>query len=89
MKARLITTRVVRVACPNCGEPAGTVNHILDGFLRSFGPWYCNECGRSYHGELLADGEIEVHLGDEIKVVTLDHLVLPPQDKPITSSSRA
>jgi hypothetical protein len=84
MKARLFTTCVVQIACPNCGEPAGTVNHILDGMsLRSFGPWYCDECGRSFHGELLANGDIEVHLGDRMKIITLDHLVLYPQDKPV------
>jgi hypothetical protein len=84
MKARLITTRTVRIACPNCGEPAGTVDHILDkSGPTSFGPWYCDECGRGYNGSLLANGEIEVHLDDKTKVDTLDHLVLMPQDKPV------
>jgi hypothetical protein len=84
MKARLITTRTVHVACPNCGETAGSVDHILDGTgPNSFGPWYCNACGRGYHGELLAGGEIELRLSDTTKVETLDHLVLLPQDKPV------
>jgi hypothetical protein len=84
MKARLITTRTVRVACPNCEEPAGAVDHILDGTgPKSFGPWYCDSCGRSYHGKLLGSGEIDLNISDEMKVVTLDHLVLPPQSKPV------
>jgi hypothetical protein len=84
MKARLIPTRTVRVACPNCGEPAGTVDHILDGTgSKEFGPWYCDECGRGYGGKLLPGGEIELYLSKDMKVETLDHLVILPQDKPV------
>lgn len=84
MKARLIETKEVRVACPNCGEPAGSVTHLLEERgPRHFGPWYCDECGRGYSGEIQADGGIELRLEDKMLVRTLDHLVLPPQTRPV------
>lgn len=84
MKARLVKTVSVRVACPNCSELAGCVDHILDGTgPRSFGPWYCDACGRGYYGDLLPGGEIEIRPSNEMRVLTLDHLVLPPQEHPV------
>lgn len=84
MKARLITVKTIRIACPNCGEATGDVGHILDRSGPSeFGPWFCDECGRGYCGKLLPGGEIDLWVTDAMRIDTLDHLVLPPQDKPV------
>lgn len=78
---RAALTVVTHICCPNCGERGGSVDHLAPG--QSFGPWWCDGCGRSYGGTVRAVGDIEVTMGDAFKISTWDLLVLPPQDKPL------
>jgi len=53
---RLIGEMHTYVACPDCGEKAGRVDHLIDderkryyrGKTQRVGPWSCDECGAGY-----------------------------------------
>jgi ribosomal protein L37AE/L43A len=62
MKATVVTHTYI--VCPYCGEDEKRVDH-LDAAGRTFGPWYCDECGKAYRGKRVADG-VEIELLDEI-----------------------
>lgn len=79
MKARTYTQTYLH--CPHCGENGHRVDHLPRP--ASFGPWYCDSCGGSFRGRVLADESIDVELLDDMKVETLDLLCLPPQEKPV------
>ena len=83
MKATLVTETKTYLNCPHCGERASVVDHILAGQPRSFGPWYCDECGRSYTGSLAADGTIDLELAAAVRTATLNLLTIPPRDEPV------
>lgn len=48
------------VMCPWCeGKTGSRVDHLYPG-PTSFGPWYCDSCGQSFSGEVLAPGNVTV-----------------------------
>ena len=73
----------VRVVCPHCGVGDSRVDHLFEDKPRDAGPWYCDECGKSYVVRAYPDRRVEVEKRDEIKIKTFDLLMLPPQDKPV------
>lgn len=57
-KVTLIKETKHYVCCPHCGHSKTSVDHLfnedhLSG--RSFGPWYCDECGLSYSGKVVGN----------------------------------
>lgn len=45
------------IPCPHCGAKDNCVDHLIKDSLisdseKSFGPWYCDECGGKYCGKL-------------------------------------
>jgi hypothetical protein len=73
-----------QIVCPNCQNHEGfSCEHILNGERRQFGPWFCDDCGHSITGKLAADGTIDIEVGPERSIKTLDLLVLPPQSTPV------
>ena len=83
MKACLTTEVDVRVSCPHCGVVDSRVDHLF-GEKTTFGPWYCDECGRAYKGAV--DGhEVDITPLDasQRKVTTLDLLRIDGAAGPI------
>lgn len=80
MKARLITH--THVACPNCGEEAGRVDHLFPQAPVSTS-WYCDSCGREYAVKVNSPAEIEVEVRDGQHIDTHDLLMIPPRDTPV------
>ena len=79
MKA--VTVRHEHLLCPHCGKGEHDVSHVM--ISGSFGPWYCNECGGEFEGRRGTSGEINVELRSGRKVITVDVLVLPPQEQDV------
>lgn len=48
----------VTVGCPHCGKDSGCkINHLFGEHGRSWGPWYCGECGGRFMGTVGIDGQ--------------------------------
>ena len=57
MKATTVTK--LFIVCPYCESQETSVGHLEIG--RSFGPWFCQSCGKAYRGTRTEDGaEIEL-----------------------------
>ena len=57
--------------CPNCGDFSKSLTHIEVG--QSFGPWYCDDCGRGYYGKRITHTEVDLKscAGKLIKTLVL------------------
>lgn len=42
------------VECPHCGKSTSRIDHLFneENKTSSWGPWYCDECGGAYKGEV-------------------------------------
>ncbi len=65
-----------QIICPHCSSNVGTVDHLLDED-RTFGPWYCQECGQGYRGKT-KNRKVFIEQIDNKKVKTLEILKLTP-----------
>ena len=70
------------IPCMHCGAGAFMVSHLIHG--TRFGPWYCDDCGRSFTGRTVSDGSVEVEPHGGRVVQTLVTLRREPGDGPIT-----
>lgn len=70
----------IYVLCPHCQQGESRIDHIAVG--STFGPWSCDECGRSYKGKRTSDGA-DTFKCEGVHTPTLDLLVFPPSDKPL------
>lgn len=50
-KAELVQETKHYVKCPYCQGSQNSVDHLF-GRDTSFGPWYCDACGKAYRGEV-------------------------------------
>ena len=43
------------IECPHCGFSKSRIDHLFTKENKSinFGPWYCDECGKAYKGEVV------------------------------------
>lgn len=76
------TKAVIHAICPHCEEVDATLGHLEEG--STFGPWYCDSCGRAYAG--VYRGEATKIFKDDKGRRKLDTLVLleyPRTDKPL------
>jgi hypothetical protein len=46
------------IRCPECSKGEWRVDHLVGLGWRSFGPWYCDECGFGFTGAVLDDGTV-------------------------------
>ncbi len=81
--ATLIQVTTTKIGCPNCGAATGSLGHLLDGKSHCFGPWYCDDCGREYHGQVDTDGSVQIRMGKSFWVKSLNVLAINPQETPI------
>jgi ribosomal protein L37AE/L43A len=72
----LVTETIHRVRCPSCNKPGSTIDHLL-GQNTTWGTWYCDACGRGYHGEV-RNGVVYVEPVDDARVRTSVLLRLRP-----------
>lgn len=72
--AKLVTHHFI--LCPHCGKGESRIDHLFYSG-GSFGPWYCDECGKAFRGEIreipgFADNQwIEVH-GKQVMVEAIE-----------------
>jgi hypothetical protein len=62
------------IICPYCGEDEKRIDHLEPARINesTFGPWSCDECGKSYRGKFTESGwEIEL-LPEECKRVLVE-----------------
>lgn len=80
-----VETRTRRViVCPRCGEVEYGIDHLIDSSgPRSWGPWYCDECGCGFSGTTHPDGRTTIRIDRQQKIKTRVLLRLAPTDKPI------
>lgn len=80
-----VETRTRRVIlCPRCGEGEHGIDHLIDSSgPRSWGPWFCDECGCGFSGTTHPDGRTTIKIARQQKVATRVLLRLAPTDKPI------
>lgn len=57
-KTDLIVETKRYIPCPDCGESAGSIDHLIEYSIRldserEFGPWYCDECGCGFKGKVV------------------------------------
>lgn len=85
MLAKLETETMTYVSCPHCGKRAGRIDHLFgDRLPRSWGPWYCDECGGAYEGTVVSPTEIAIEKRDgRRKIDTLDLLMIPARAEPV------
>lgn len=91
MQAALILHTYRTVTCPHCNKDSGSrIDHLLppnESAVCAFGPWYCGECGKPFQGATNPKfNAVEVVKSDsrlDVKVPTLDLMVLPPQKHPV------
>lgn len=67
--------------CPQCGEDAGIVDHLLG--QTTWTAWYCDSCGQRYGLDFKADGTVGIEAMPERIVKTFDLLILEPQEHPV------
>lgn len=85
MKAAIHTKTTRMFECPDCGTLTYSYEHF-NGVPTTFGPWYCESCGCSVRGELLADGTIDLerHIDRKADTLVLLRLDVPgTEDKPV------
>lgn len=75
------------VRCPHCEENSGsTIDHLMEEHAeRSWGPWYCDECGYPFSGTVTAEGGVTVGKAQsESRFVKYFNLLcLPPQKEAV------
>lgn len=68
MKAKI--KKIAHIICPHCGEGENRIDHLDEG--QTFGPWYCDECGKAYRGKRTKNGaEIEKLLDQHREVAAI------------------
>lgn len=81
MSTTVAVTRLHAI-CPHCGDHSKTLDHLKEG--QTFGPWYCDSCGRAYNGTYKgADTVLVKDPRESRKIDTLVLLEYPPSDKPL------
>lgn len=68
MKANVFVPAGLCIACPACGHGEFRVDHLVDRET-PFGPWYCDDCGAGFRGNV-SGGDVEVELTGETKKIT-------------------
>ncbi len=81
-KAQTITETKVYVACPNCGEAAGRIDHLFDGKAHST-RWNCDECGWDYNLSVHGPDDVQTSVAETYRRKTYDLLVIPPRAEPV------
>lgn len=86
MKPANITVETKRkINCPCCGHADSGVDHLMghEGD-RTFGPWYCDECGAAYSGVVKNGTDVFIQIEEKHRLDdTLVLLELPPQKETV------
>ena len=76
-------TKSVRYFDCLCGEKSWTLDHLWQGRpSTSWGPWYCDKCLRSYHGDVLGE-ETTIKATKNAVIHGTSLLRLSPLDAPL------
>lgn len=67
--------------CPNCGEFSGSLTHIEIG--RTFGPWYCVDCGYAYSGKRISRDSVDLKTYNNCRKFIDTLVLLRINDEPI------
>jgi len=82
---KAVTSTKTFVHCPNCGEQAGSIDHLFEYGREFKATWGCDSCGSSY--DLLVDGRERVEVGINnargAAVPCLHVLALRPKPYPV------
>lgn len=72
MKAELVVEKMELnfFKCPCCGEKI-SYTHLAHEKNKSFGPWYCAQCGTGIHGIVKEDESVDIELSGDKRVKTL------------------
>lgn len=81
MSLQIRKTEHLDIACPFCGQQWFEIGHLKVG--TQFGPWFCDECGRSFLGTI-GISSVEWMPGTERLVPTKVTLEIRTEDAPIT-----
>jgi len=76
MLAKLMHTEKVVIVCPGCDMPTDySTEHLWNDeerFGRSWGPWYCSNCGIGFEGKVLnGAGMTEIEICPDRKQVSI------------------
>jgi len=56
MKANTVSETKVYIVCPHCNKGKTSISHLLEEKRDlTFGPWFCDDCGKSFNGEIKND----------------------------------
>ena len=80
-KVELKTETRYLIECPYCHKDDHSVGHLLDKNT-SFGPWYCDECGKAISGRT-ENGDVFLEETSRFVTRTLVALELPENTEPI------
>ena len=78
---KLKTKTQCLIECPFCGEYDHSVTHLMGSDV-SFGPWYCDKCGKSIEGKINS-GVCFIKKSSKVKTNTLVALELSDLSGPI------
>lgn len=83
MKAELVSR--IYVKCPFCGEGKSRVCHLFGQQLpNTFGPWYCDGCGKGYTGTINSETDIDLkEYTRDFFAPSLSVLKLEPRTEPV------
>lgn len=89
-KARISTLTTTYIHCPNCGEKAGTIDHLLEkDYGRDFS-WSCDHCGVGYSFTINSASDITIKIDQDrqdVRCLTVLKLTPKPSTLYIVLSS--